>query len=326
MKFEKIFLALSLSFLFCSQIFGSVIEEAVIYLPFDGADAGINSVCWKNFGTGGYGESPSQVGIEGTNTATITEYGLKGSAYDGSMMGNQTLENVYSWGTEDPNLPDTALEEALKNPYSFTVCGWIKTNDPTDQGRVLVTSNMQINYRETYLEFHLIDGGQWQGSWVKSDTDPGRYSSVEHWRFFAVTFDGSTNPEDPNNLKFYTATEFEGVVLDSMYSRDDAQFPAGYFSSVAPNPDEGCFLAVGNSRAESNRPFQGYVDEVRIWLSKTDDSSGALSLEQLEYVRQNDLGYCQGGNFAGDINKDCSVDMLDFSLLANSWLLENPLN
>jgi hypothetical protein len=326
MKLENLFLTLGLGLLLCWQARANVVDQAVVYLPFDGIDTGINSDCWKNYGSEAYGEYPSLVGTEGANTATITSSGLSGDAYDGSMMGNQTLENVYTWGSEDPNVADTPIEEALKDPYSFTVCGWIRTDALTDQGRIAVTSNMQINYRGNHIEFHLIDGGEWVGSWVKSNTDPGMYPSVDHWRFFAVTFDGSTTPADANSLNFYTATEHQEVVLDSQYARNDSQFPAGYFSSPAPDPDAGCFLTVGNSRAESDRPFQGYVDELRIWVSKTDDSSGALSTEELELVRQTDLGMCEGGNYGGDVNKDCYVDILDFGILAANWLSANPLN
>jgi hypothetical protein len=35
---------------------------------------------------------------------------------------------------------------------------------------------------------------------------------------------------------------------------------------------------------------------------------------------------CEGGNYGGDVNKDCYVDILDFGILAANWLSANPLN
>jgi hypothetical protein len=299
----------------------SFIDEAKVYLPFEGQDTGINSEPWQNKGTAGPGESPSDVGTEGTHTPTVASNGIKGQAFDASMMDYRTVENTYVWG--EPNVPepvDTPLEQGLIGTYSFTVTFWIKTEEVYGQGRMVGTDNWLVNNRGDYLEIHFIEAGEYVGQWNKSSVDPRGFPSVNHWRFAAITYDGSSTPEDPNILKFYTASKYLPVELDSQYSANDAQVD---FGMLEVEPQIGSQLYIGNAGAESDRPFVGYIDEVRIWTSQTDDGSGVLSLEQLELVRSYDAGLCDGEKFAGDINGDCYVDFMDFADLAMNWLMNN---
>lgn len=300
----------------------SVLDEAKVYFPFGGQDNGISSAPWQNRGTAGFGESPYEVGTAGSHAPTITSAGVKGDAYDGSMMIPLTLENTYRWG--EPNVPapsDTLLEQGLIGMYSFTITFWIRTEDTQDQGRIITTDNWQVNYRGDFLQLHFLEQGSFVGSWINSSTDPRQYPSVDHWRFVAITYDGSTSPMDPNTLKFYTGTEYQQVILDKQYDRNDS--PTNDYGQLDVDSQIGCRMAVGNAAPESDRPFVGFIDEVRIWTSQTDDSAGVLTLEELETVRKHDAGICPDGPIVGDINGDCAVDNQDWSSLAKNWLMDN---
>ncbi len=300
----------------------SVLDQAKVYFPFEGDDTGISSEPWENKGTAGFGEVPYEVGTEGTHTPTVSGNGIKGQAFDASMMDYLSLENSYRWG--EPNEPapfDTDLEQGLIGTYSFTVTFWIQTEEVYGQGRILGTDNWQINYRGDFIELHFIEEGEFVGSWVKSSVDPRGYPSLSHWRFGAITYDGSTTPDDPNALKFYTGSEYIPVELDAQYERGGATDID--FGMLDTDSQIGCRFYIGNASPESNRPFIGFIDEVRIWTSQSDDSSGVLSLEELEMVRLHDTGQCDGAKLIGDVNGDCYVDLKDWSDLAYNWLSNN---
>ena len=114
------------------------------------------------------------------------------------------------------------------------------------------------------------------------DASTSGYGDTQSWIFFAVTYDGTLNLD---NVKFYkgsassevtqvgTATINKGQVGD-----DTAGLGIGNKSGIAgsalSNPDDS--------------PFDGYLDNVRVYGSKV-DGSGVLTLTQLESIRTGDV-------------------------------------
>lgn len=304
---KSVFLEMAIVILAVSCVFGAIQDEAKIYFPFEGQDAGIDGQCWKNQGVVGFNEGPTQVG-QSSETPTVTPYGLKGQAYDASQLTYLGVTNAYMWGTSDPNQSDTEIESVLKNMHSFTVTLWIKADALYDQGRVVMCDQFGINARNDYIQFWLGEAGSWQ----TSSLSPKAYPKVGHWRFVAVTYDGS---DDPNQLRLYSGSENIPVFVDSIVQKD--------YGTLETTGDYGVPFLIGNGGVEANRPFVGYIDEIRIWSSQT-DSSGALNINDLEAIRRYDTSECVGGVMDGDINKDCFVDAADFAIFAQDWLSSNP--
>ncbi len=187
MKGKKMFYRILLLVLISCSASAAILDEAKVYLPFEGEDTGIDSMPWQNMGAAGFGESPYEVGEEGVHTPAVTSQGLKGQAFDGSMMDHLSLENTYRWG--EPNNPDpvdTALEQGLIGTYSFTVTFWMRVDIVQDQGRIVGTDNWQINYRGDFIEIHFIEEGEFTGNWIKSSTDPRGMPTLDHWRFASI--------------------------------------------------------------------------------------------------------------------------------------------
>jgi hypothetical protein len=79
-------------------------------------------------------------------------------------------------------------------------------------------------------------------------------------------------------------------------------------------------LFIGNSTASADRPFDGYIDEFRVWGRRNEnvnpDPSGALTLEELETVRQYDIDPVLEYDFTGDY----TIDFRDVAEMASGWL------
>lgn len=94
------------------------------------------------------------------------------------------------------------------------------------------------------------------------------------WVFFAFTVDGQTG-----TITLYAGTDSSSVVeMGSIVVEDTGTVSVG-----------GDSIGIGNSLGTGNqRPFDGLMDNVRVWGSDT-DASGALSLSALESIRAGDV-------------------------------------
>ena len=99
-------------------------------------------------------------------------------------------------------------------------------------------------------------------------------SSGSSWQFFAITY-VQAKDEKSLNVVFYKG------------STDTTIQEAGKAHLIQPVPDLNKTLYIGNNRS-LDRPFKGYIDNIRIYGSKTDDT-GALSLEELTKIYNEDM-------------------------------------
>ena len=161
----------------------------------------------------------------------------------------------------------------------LTIQGWFKAENPFDAGAVLSvvpgvfdvrhTSNVQGVMR--FMTYHKT---------LVNVTSPPVYNRVGEWVFYAITWDGSKTKD---NVKFYLGSTREAVRLISTGSLD---VPMEY------DNNSHLFLGdtnVGDPNTNFIRPFDGYIDNVRVFGSDK-DTTGILSLEQLEQIRTGDLG------------------------------------
>jgi hypothetical protein len=97
---------------------------------------------------------------------------------------------------------------------------------------------------------------------------PNAFWMIDTWVFFAVTYSKDT-------FTFYVGSTAETVAR------------AGVSASPGKTADIRATLQIGNV-ANRQRPFKGWMDNVRIYGAKSGES-GALSLQDLEVLRLRDV-------------------------------------
>lgn len=168
---------------------------------------------------------------------------------------------------------------------SWTVSGWFKASTQFS-GYAVLFSNYDDNNNGFRLSSAFTDGNNVL-YYVDSPSVPGSgvgYDDVNKWVFFAVTYDGT---EVSNNLRFYRGyrnnAEATGgsaaVALTRTFNVNAGAMNAG-----------NAVLQFGN-RDDMKRPFDGLLDNLRLFGGKASsaDSSGALTLSDLENLRASDV-------------------------------------
>lgn len=280
-SYRKVYLmVLVMVVLVAGQVNAGVVDTAKLYLPFEGTDNGLGSDCWLNKGTAGYNEGASMVGGGTTvGTATVTSNGLKGQAFDDSHIPNRTYGNTYAWGAwgtagDGGGGADSALEQGLMGAKSFTVTGWVKQDSLGATARLLKIHNI--------VDIISHASGEWQvmlaesEHWLSSGTASNQVLKQSTWQFFAVTYDGTKTAA---NVYLYLGDETTAVQSIRGHSKDLGTLDGGTNGGV---------VVVGNQTEYAPRPLTGYLDELRMWTSST-DNSGVLSLSELQEVQQFDL-------------------------------------
>jgi hypothetical protein len=102
----------------------------------------------------------------------------------------------------------------------------------------------------------------------------GSTTLTQQWVFFAISYDGTLTS---NNVNFYSGTIGSTVSLINQ-----GTINAGAIT------DDAVGFALGNGWNAFSRPFDGLMDNVRIFGSKT-DATGVLGLSDLQYIQSQDL-------------------------------------
>lgn len=303
-----------------------------ISFSFEG-DIGLQllSESWMAFTSNG-SESPLYAGLaESVENPNASIHGLNGQAYDTrNLLGPYC--NSYVYGSFESGV-DTVIEQILSNVYSFTITGWLK--DVKSGSRIVRCPAFSIRYDNFEMEVQLqsIDpfylaspdifttpssASDESGNWIKS-SGVSNYSTVGNWKFFAITYDGTTS--GPDNIKFYCANKDVPVFLENLATSTQGQLLGDF---------DGSPLILGNSGPVEDGAFIGLMDEIKIWTDNADDS-GVLTVGQIEEIRLQDLTIPKscvaiqqmGMGLSSDINGDCEVDLEDFALLAYNWQMCN---
>lgn len=173
----------------------------------------------------------------------------------------------------------TGGASALSNATSFTIAGWYNANTTPGNFARLV----ELRYTSLYFSANgtlqvTAELQGYGGNLSTSDTritvsDP-IFTLTSQWVFFAFTFDSVSGE----------ANLYAGTSPDNL-----ATIVSGSFAKVPVTGISGD-LSIGNSATSSHeRPFDGLIDNIRIWAD-TSGSASALSEEALKSVMRNDLG------------------------------------
>lgn len=246
--------------------------------------------------SGSTGSSTTAATLHNTSGVATDLHGTSGSGVSGAP-GDYSFDNTAStrMGGVDSvasgGSARVADSNALDLMTSFTLQGWYKI-DPSitgdySNGRI-ITKNAGT-YTNQFVVTNSRNGNNGrlelalgtptftaQGNNINSG-----YNSLlgeNGWVFFAVTYD-STLAID--NVKFYAGTTDDTVVHISSHN---------YLAGITG--DNTATLFFGASSLSNNRPFDGWLDNIRIYRNEAgigNESTGALSLAQLESLRALDV-------------------------------------
>jgi len=194
----------------------------------------------------------------------------------------------------------------LRPMHQVSVSAWINYSDEQDSGRVVVKG---ADNKETYalevggnddLTFYVGDNN----SYDPCDDEYVRYFAEsndnelerDEWTHIAGTFDGNT-------VKCYINGELKDTLDD----------PNAWGITLCQDTND---LGIGNRPCDTERPFEGTIDDVRVYncgLSDAEvayiatDGTGILALESIADIYKEPRG-------------EGAVNLKDFAELAKDWL------
>lgn len=172
----------------------------------------------------------------------------------------------------------TGGASALSNATSFTITGWYNADStPGNFARLVEMSNTTL-YFSTNGTLQATAGVQGQsigGATTRFTSNDAVFSLTAQWVFFAFTYDGATG----------AANLFAGTTPDNLASVGGSTLATGTISGSSAG------LYIGNTGGTTlyERPFDGLIDNVRVW-SDTTGAASALDLIALQGVMAADLG------------------------------------
>lgn len=225
------------------------------------------------------------------NETAVPGMWLGGGATAGVTPGVSGLPGDYAFNNTTNGMgtlaPSNASRGIIQNSdslftglQSFTVTGWYKANTlPGASARMLEAGNVTILFQDNgpgNTTFRVVVRSDSTSNVIAENTVQGDPAFINtDWTFFAITFDGAF-------VNFYGgSTENDVALIGSPVAMSLAD---GSIAAVATpiNP------VLGNSNSSNRRPFDGLMDNFRIYGSDA-DGSGALSLGDLQALRSGDL-------------------------------------
>jgi hypothetical protein len=309
----------------CAPAFADL-PDPVIYLPFDSGD-------WANSGTAVPDDVSAVTEKNGYKPELSFKKGIVGGCLDQSEfpVEDQPLGDTQQTGQVlygvDGDTIDTPMEIAMDDMVSFTIMGWFKGEVGNGSGaRLLARANLGnpdpnsnsfqlFADRNVTGELSLIVNGNES----TAIAEPLYTNAPNEWTFFAVTYDGTSSF---NNIEWYKGDD-DGT--------GDVVSATGFQSLNAGTSTEGRHntIHIGNSGENGPWPWRGLLDELRVFVSKT-DNSGALSQADIEAfkakVYEPHCGDSANPYPNGDFNGDCLVNTEDLLFLASGWLENNSPN
>ena len=226
----------------------------------------------------------------GSNVTAVTLRNSAGAATDlhsadslgvSGLTGDRAFDNTASSSMGGSGgRADQADLVAIDTLTSFTLQGWFKTDGSTAIGGGSGSSQAVLLHNTSgsggsAAGFQLF--GQQGDSKLAVDNgnaSTSEYGDTQSWIFFAVTYDGSSTSD---NVKFYKGSASSEVTLVATQTINKGQV----------NSDTSG-LGIGNESGGNGSPFDGYLDNVRVYGSQG-DNSGVLTLTQLESIRAGDV-------------------------------------
>jgi len=193
------------------------------------------------------------------------------------LAGDSALDfSSATWQTAGPKGQGAVLSD-LNGLSSFTIAGWAKNADTSTNGigRIFYDSSsgagIDLLYTTTGSQKQLSLSVNGAAGVASTATQYSGFAS-SNWTFFAVTYDGSSGA-----VQFYSGATTGSLTLST--------------ATFGTNPGNVGTIAssfyVGNA-STGNRPFDGWLDNFRIYGS-TSGTAGILSSTELLDIRNYDF-------------------------------------
>ena len=224
----------------------------------------------------------------GSDTTSLTLYNSSGTATDlhgaaGSGVSgaasdfafDNTAATGMGTGFNGGSAASVGDLQGVDTLKSFTLAGWFKTDGTTvigNNARLLDNQNGAAG-----TGFILFASGSSGTLTLQINNNQyvstsGAYNATQSWVFFAVTDDGQ------GNVSFYIGDTATSVSLVNSVS-----------GTAILESDNATSLSIGNATA-GNRPFDGLMDDIRVYGSSTvNDSNAVLTQSDLESLRSADI-------------------------------------
>ncbi|GAT32728.1 concanavalin A-like lectin/glucanases superfamily protein [Terrimicrobium sacchariphilum] len=225
------------------------------------------------------GHTLTMYSADGEAAALQTGSGVSGKAGDHSFNNSRATgmgrNGQGGWAEGSIRGEETIWQRGMT---SFTVTGWFQPTEsqPSDTARIVyIQPSLNGNAMTVWavgggrLELRLdkqVDGGQ---------SDPVFGSKPGEWNFFAVTFDATKRSD---NIHYYAGTDSSSVREVGVGTLAMDRWTPARDGSHTP------LCIIGNGGRDVQRPFQGHIDEIRLFGAES-GSGGALSQEKLEEIR-----------------------------------------
>lgn len=172
----------------------------------------------------------------------------------------------------------------------FTISGWFNANKGSRLGNNAVLVSARSTKNDNTYAFEVRGGPSpgaislvvRSGSSYYTWTSPAVYTDQNKWVFFAVVFE-----QDEPYVAFYKGTNTAQVSRVMKQAARVGEIPF----------NESPVITIG-ATSNGSRAFAGLMDNVRLWFSEHGpnrvddpiDRHAEITLEELEYLRQSDLG------------------------------------
>jgi hypothetical protein len=193
------------------------------------------------------------------------------------LPGDRAFDNSVSSGMGSSGDGGRAVisdVDAADDLLSLTLQGWFRA-----EGAGINDLARLITKQASSSGFLLLGTGgdlQLEINNTGTTSTGTRYADAGDWVYFAVTYDGTATA---NNVRFYKGTRTNSVILLETRTLNQGRALANAAS-----------ITIGNANSDGSlmRPFDGRLDDVRVFGDKL-NSSGALTLQQLEWLRNKDV-------------------------------------
>lgn len=283
---KKLVMLMVLSCLSATAMAAIVIPQAQVYIPFENGDgravekgyyapgSGLANPAWNNVAP----STPEQVnyiGATGAATWAVTGNvdGLKGDYMDMTGMGTPGTSTFATLSYKFDTV--TALSQAKS--YTFTF--WVNTKDAAREG-----SNTYIfrQHGATNATAKWLTDGRmlvFNGS-TQLYSPYHAVKSLGDWVFCALSYDTLNG-----RIALYTGDESSSVILAKEWT---GLTIAAIPTLTAADPTTTPFILGGYTYNATDKYPGMDMDEFRIFSNKT-DASGALSMNDIEAIRQFDV-------------------------------------
>lgn len=256
-----------------------IADSAKAYIPFENDDGTYGAGSANNPGWANVTPNPDEL-VNYVGTTAAPSYpkistpaagdGIKGDHFDG------TGDFLSTQSTMTLSYKGAIVTDAMSDAQSYSFAFWVNTRDLANNGSESYIFNQfgsgapRMKWRGDGRMQALVNGGWYYANYHTMNSNGD-------WVFVAMTVDNSS-------VRFYSGTKDTAVALAG--ETTGLSLPA--LPTLAGGTTTNVFVLGGYTYNGADKYASYDLDEFRVF-SSTADGSGALTMAELEELRQYDL-------------------------------------